>query len=134
MGAATSRSILADTPACSERVAMETIRRVQHKLLRSRRLPAVGIGLTLLILAGVIALGALQLRQKIRAQIVSRDADILNGVAQMVQVTQEADKELGGQIENLADQFAVALQLSQLNQFNGVIATRVFDTNGQFAT
>ena len=64
-----------DTPACSERVAMETIRRVQQRLLRSRRLPAVGIGLTLLILAGVIALGALQLRQKIRAQIVSRDAD-----------------------------------------------------------
>jgi len=123
-----------DTPACSEHVAMETIRRVQQRLLRSRRLPAVGIGLTLLILAGIIALGALQLRQKIRAQIVSRDADILNGVAQMVQVTQEADKELGGQIENLADQFAVALQLSQLNQFNGVIATRVFDTNGQFAT
>ncbi len=112
---------------------METIRRVQQRLLRSRRLPALGIALTLLILAGIISLGMLQLRQKIRAQILSRDADILHGVAQMVQVNKETDKELGGQIENLPDQFAVALQVSQLNQFNGVIATRVFETNGRFA-
>jgi signal transduction histidine kinase len=112
---------------------MEAIRRVQQRLLRSRRLPAAGIGLTLLILAGTILFGTLQLRAKIRAQIVGRDADILHGVAQMVQVTQESDKELGSQLEHLPDQFAVALQISELNQFNGVIATRLFQTNGQFA-
>lgn len=111
---------------------METIRRVQKHLLRSPWLPAAGIGLTLLILAATVACGTLQLRGKIRAQIVHRDADILHGVAQMVQVTREADKELGAQIEQLSDQFAVALQISQLNQFNGVIATRLFDTNGNF--
>jgi signal transduction histidine kinase len=112
---------------------MENIRPVQQKLRRPRRFFAVGVGLTLVILAAIIALGTLQLRGKIRAQIVSRDAEILHGVAQMVQVTQEADKELGGQIENLPDQFAVVLQISQLNQLNGVIVTRLFDTNGQFA-
>jgi signal transduction histidine kinase len=112
---------------------METIRRVQQRFLRSRWLPVAGIGLTLLILAGTIAYGTFQLRGKIRAQIVRRDADILHGVAQMVQVTQEKDKELGAQLEQLPDQFAVALQITELNQFNGVIATRLFDTNGQFA-
>lgn len=112
---------------------METIRRVQQRLLRSRWLPAAGIGLPLLILAGTIAYGTLQLRDKIRAQIVSRDADILHGVAQMVQVTQEKENELGAQLEELPDQLAVALQISELNQFNGVIATRLFKTDGQFA-
>jgi signal transduction histidine kinase len=110
---------------------METIRQVQPRLLRSRRL--AGIGLTLLILAGTIVLGTLQLRARVRAQIVGRDADILHGVAQMVQVTRESDKELGSQLEQIPDQFAIALQISELNQFNGVIATRLFKTNGQFA-
>jgi signal transduction histidine kinase len=112
---------------------METIRQLQQRLLRSRWLPRAGIGATLLILAGLIASGTWQLRQKTRAQIVGRDADILHGVAQMVQVTQEGDRELGGELERLPDQFAVALQISELNQLNGVIATRLFDTNGQFA-
>jgi signal transduction histidine kinase len=112
---------------------MEAIRQVQQRLFRSRRLPAAGIGLTLLILAGTVIFGTLQLRARIRAQIAGRDADILHGVAQMVQVTQESDKELGSQLEQLPDQFAIALQISELNQFNGVIATRLFKTNGQFA-
>jgi signal transduction histidine kinase len=112
---------------------MEAIRKVQQRLLRSRRLPAAGIGLTLLILAGTIVFGTLQLRARIRAQIVGRDADILHGVAQMVQVTRESDTGLGSQLDQLPDQFAIALQISELNQFNGVIATRLFKTNGQFA-
>ena len=112
---------------------MEAIRQVQQRLFRSRHLPAAGIGLTLLILAGTIVFGSLQLRARVRAQIVSRDGDILHGVAQMVQVTRESDKGLGSQLEQLPDQFAIALQISELNQFNGVIATRLFKTNGQFA-
>ena len=46
-----------------------------------------------------MTLGTLQLRARIRAQIVGRDADILHGVAQMVQVTQESDKELAAATE-----------------------------------
>src|SRR5688572_6150421 len=112
---------------------MESIWQLRQRLLRSRWLPRAGIGATLLILAGIIAFGTWQLRQKTRAQIVSRDADILHGVAQMVQMTQEGDRGLGGELERLPDQFAIALQISELNQLNGVIATRLFDTNGQFA-
>jgi len=112
---------------------MESTLQLRQRLLRSRWLPRAGIGATLLILAGVIAFGTWQLRQKTRAQIVSRDADILHGVVQMVQITQERDRGLGGELERLPDQFAIALQISELNLLNGVIATRLFDTNGQFA-
>jgi signal transduction histidine kinase len=112
---------------------MKSIRQLQQRLLRSRWLPWAGIGATLLILAGIIGFGTWQLRQKTRTQIVSRDAAILYGVAQMVQITQEVNGELGSELERLPDQIAVALQISELNQLNGVIATRVFDTNGQFA-
>jgi signal transduction histidine kinase len=73
------------------------------------------------------------LRSQIRAQILSGNAEFLNGVAQTIQMIRQANDELGGQLENLPDQFAVALQLSELNELNGVIAARIFDTNGQFA-
>ena len=92
---------------------MESILQLRQRLLRSRWLPRAGIGATLLILAGIIAFGTWQLRQKTRAQIVSRDADILHGVAQMVQITQERDGGLGGELERLPDQFAIALQISE---------------------
>jgi signal transduction histidine kinase len=85
----------------------------------------------LLVLAAVIGCGTWQLRQKTRVQMLSRDAEILHGVAQMVQLTQENDRELGGELERLPDQFAVALQISELNQLNGVLATRLFDTQGR---
>src|SRR5262245_55803118 len=113
---------------------METLKQARTKLLRSRWLPPAAIGLTLLTLAASVAFGTLRLRAHIRAEILSRDADLLHGLAQMVQLTQESDKQLGSKLEELPDQFAVALQISQLNQFNGVIAARLFDTNGRFAT
>jgi signal transduction histidine kinase len=112
---------------------MESIRQLQQRLRQSRWFPRVAMTVSLLILAAVIAAGTWQLRQKTRAQMLSRDADILHGVAQMVQLTKEAAQELGGEPERLPDQFAVALQISELNQLNGVIATRVFDRSGRFA-
>jgi signal transduction histidine kinase len=112
---------------------MESIRQLQQRLLRSRWFPRVGMAVPLLILAAVIAAGAWQLRLKTRAQMLSRDAEILHGVAQMVQLTKEGAQELGGEPERLPDQFALALQISELNQLNGVIATRVFDREGRFA-
>jgi signal transduction histidine kinase len=111
---------------------MQAVAPLPQRFLRSRWLPRAGIGATLLILAGVITLGAWQFRQKTRGQIIGRDAGILHGVAQMVALTHAKDGELGGELEQLPDQLAVALQLSELNQLNGVIATRLFDTNGQF--
>lgn len=112
---------------------MNTFKRATQRLLRSRRLPGAGIGVTLLVLAGIVAYGTLRLRANIRMHIVSRDADIFHGVAQMVQLSHETDQGLGSELELLPDQLAVAMQISELNQSNGVIATRIFDTNGTFA-
>ena len=112
---------------------MHTFQRARQRLLGSPRLPAAGIALTLLILAGTVGYVTFQLRAKVRAQIVSRDAEILYGVAQMVQATHALDMTLGSQLEHLPDQFAVALQISELNQSNGVVATRIFDAAGRFA-
>lgn len=113
-------------------VAMDNPERIRIRLLRSRWLPAAAICLTLLTLASIVAYGTLTLRNRVRAGILSGDAALLHGLAQMVQVTQEANQQLGSMVEEVPDQFAIALQISQLNQFNGVIAARLFDTNGIF--
>jgi signal transduction histidine kinase len=47
----------------------------------------------------------------------------------MQQLSHETEQDLGGQIENFADQFTIALQVSQLK---GVIAVRLFDAQGKF--
>ena len=108
---------------------METFHRLQQHILRSRRLPFLGIALTLLILGGTICLGTARLRERIRGQIAGRDATVLYSVALMQQLSQESDQELGGNLEEVPDQFAILLSISQLK---GVIAARLFDPSGQF--
>src|SRR6185436_8049650 len=100
-----------------------------QQILRSRRLPALIVGLTLAVFGVSIYFGTVHLRKKIQAQIVRRDADILYAVALMQQVHEEEHRQLGDQIENLADQLTLALEISQLK---GVIATRLFDAEGSF--
>src|SRR5687768_3101273 len=108
---------------------MDKFQRLPPQLLRSRYLPWLGIALTLLTLGATIYWGTLRLRQKIRTQISGRDAAILHSVALMQQLSQESDEELGGRLEDAADQFANLLHISQLK---GVIAARLFDGNRQF--
>ncbi|HMJ66920.1 MAG TPA: sensor histidine kinase [Candidatus Binatia bacterium] len=103
--------------------------RFPQQILRSRRLPALIVGLTLAVFGVSIYFGTLHLRKKVQAQIVRRDADILYAVALMQQLNQQEESQLGDEIENVADQLNVALQISQLK---GVIATRLFDAQGNF--
>jgi signal transduction histidine kinase len=97
--------------------------------LGSRRLAFAVMGLMVALLAAIIFSGAARQRHSIRAQIAGRDAVVLHAVAQAQQLTDEANDELGGEIENVTDQFSVALQISR---FKGVIAARLFDPNGRF--
>lgn len=106
---------------------METLSRLQPQVLRSRRLPVLVVSLTLAVFAAVIYLGALHLRKSLQAQIAGRDAEVLYAVARMQQLS--SGEELGGEIEHVADQFNVILQISQLK---GVIAARLFDGQGKF--
>jgi len=108
---------------------METFPRLQPPVLGSRRLPVLMVSLTLAVFAAVIYLGALHLRKSLQAQIAGRDAEVLYAVALMQQLANGEGTELGGEIEHVADQLNVVLQISQLK---GVIAARLFDGRGNF--
>jgi len=99
--------------------------------LRSTGLLVVVTCVILAILGGTIYWQTLQLRAKIRAQTIRKDGESLHAVALMRQITGEAEDDLGGQIEEFADQFDIALQISQLN--SSVIATRLLERDGTFA-
>src|SRR5258705_6530950 len=103
--------------------------RFPQQILRSRRLPALIVGLTLAVFGVSIYLGTIHLRKKIQAQIVRRDADILYAVALMQQLNQQDEAQSAAEIEDVAHQLNVALQISQLK---GVIATRLFNAQGDF--
>jgi len=106
---------------------MERITQIEQLFLRSRRLPWVLIGVTLLILAATILLASLQLRAEIRKQIAGRDGEVLHPVA-ILQL--EAEIELLGPITDPANLLPVVLKTSRL--LKSVVATRLFDANGRF--
>src|SRR5439155_2243911 len=109
---------------------MENIWPIEQLLLRSRRLLAVLIGVTLASLAGTILFATLQLRAKIREQIAGRDGEVLDAVAFMHLADLAADLP---EIESLTDpenQLGIVLKTSRLK---GVVATRLFDANGNIA-
>ena len=106
---------------------MERITQIEQLFLRSRRLPWVLIGVTLLMLAATILLASLQLRAEIRKQIAGRDGEVLHPVA-ILQL--EAEIELLGPITDPANLLPVVLKTSRL--LKSVVATRLFDANGRF--
>ncbi len=107
---------------------MERVLHIQKLLLRSRRLPWLVAGLTLLVLAGTILLASLQLREKIREQIASRDGEILHAVS-LMEYAEDVKQGLTGPITDLGSQLSVVLKSSQLK---GVLGVRLFDGAGRF--
>lgn len=110
---------------------MQDLLNLPQRLAASRRLAGAVIGFMVAMLGALVFFGAAQLRQTTRAQIASRDAAVLHAVALAQQTDEEHGDTLGGQLEHVADQLAVALHLSELN---GVIAVRLFDGEGKFIT
>src|SRR6266513_360339 len=110
--------------------SMERITQIDHLFLRSRRLPWVLIGVTLLILAATILLASLQLRAEIRKQIAGRDGKVLHPVAIMQLEADAPELELLCPITDAANLLPVVLKTSRLLQ--SVVATRLFDANGRF--
>jgi len=107
---------------------MENISPIEQLLLRSRRLPWVLIGVTLASLVGTILFATLQLRARIREQIAGRDGEVLDAVAFMHLAADLPDIELRP-LTDPNNQLGVVLKTSRLK---GVVATRLFDTNGNF--
>lgn len=88
----------------------------------ARRLAVRAIGLTWLVLAGVVGLGSLRLRVQVREQILGRDGEILMAYARTLQ-TEELDEVLA------EDPLAVLIAMARLN---GIFAARLFETDGRF--
>jgi signal transduction histidine kinase len=109
---------------------MENISPVEQLLLRSRRLRWVLIGVTLASLAATILFATLQLRARIREQIAGRDGEVLDAVAFMNLAADLPEIEAAGPLTDPDNQLGVVLKTSRLK---GVVATRLFDANGNFA-
>ncbi|PYL00831.1 MAG: hypothetical protein DME19_03805 [Verrucomicrobia bacterium] len=109
---------------------MDKITQIERLLLRSRRLPWVLTGVTLLILAATILLAGLQLRARTREQIAGRDGEILHAVALLHWEADAPEIELLGPITDPDNQLPVVLKTSRL--LKSVVATRLFDANGRF--
>lgn len=96
-------------------------------LLRNRRLPWLTLGLILAVFLLAMAQFTQRMRQDIRAQIQSRDAQILHAMVMMQFAEVAAD--IGAEVREPVDQWTVLLKASRLP---GVLAVRLFDTNGLF--
>jgi signal transduction histidine kinase len=106
---------------------MEKLASMQQLLMRSRRLPWIIIGLTLLVLGGTVFVARQQLRRGIREQIIGRDGHVLHAVAQMHLDLETAAS--GDSAPDVSQQLNVVLKTSRLG---GVMGARLFDPNGRF--
>ncbi len=107
---------------------MDRIQQIEQAVLRSRRLPALVIGLALAVLAGVVALSTLQVRHGIREQIAGRDGEALHAVA-LQRYAEDVEEGLAGPITNPGEQLGIVLKSAQLR---GVLGVRLFDAGGRF--
>jgi signal transduction histidine kinase len=107
---------------------MERITQIRQLMRRSRRLPVLGIGLSLGILAAAIAVTTIQVRQGIREQIAGRDGEILHALA-LSEYASDVNAGLAGPITDAGNQLSVVLKSSQLEN---VLAIRLYNSAGEF--
>ena len=103
---------------------MEKLATIQQLLLRSRRLPWVSVGLTLLVLGATILVARQYVRDKVREQIIGRDGQVLHAVAQM-----HVDEVAADSAPDFGQQLTIMLKTSRLR---GVLGARLFDADGKF--
>jgi hypothetical protein len=72
------------------------------------------------------------MRRKIRAQIASRDGEILYEIALMHQTSEPADEEFDASIDSPANQVTFLLKISRLPRLKDAMAIRLFDVAGKF--
>lgn len=97
------------------------------ELLRSRRLPWLTLALILAVFLLAIAQFTQRMRRDIGQQIQNRDARILHAMVMMQ--FGEVAADIGAEVREPVDQWTVLLKASRLP---GVLAVRLFDTNGVF--
>jgi len=97
-------------------------------LADSRRRLALAIALGLGVLALVVGLTTLQVRQNIRQQLAARDGEVLHAVTLML-YAEEVKEGLAGPITDPANQLSLILRSSELR---GVLGVRLLDPSGRF--
>jgi len=106
-------------------IAAQNSRPVQ----RSRWAPVLIIGLAVAVLGGTLAWSALDLRSRIRAQIVQGDGEILDAVTLMQHRNDQAAGETLASLADPGEQFQLALKVSKLRNVLGV---RLYSSDGKF--
>ena len=87
------------------------------------------IGLALAVLGGTLAWAALDLRRRTDAQIVQRDGEILDAVAQMQHLNDQAAGKTIASLSDPGEQIQLALEVSRLRNVLGV---RLYSADGKF--
>lgn len=103
--------------------------KIEASLRRSRWADGLVIGLALTVLGGTLVWAALDLRTRIRTQIVRRDAEILDAVTLLQHLNDQAAGETIATLEDPGEQFQLALKVSRLRNVLGV---RLYDSAGKF--
>jgi signal transduction histidine kinase len=107
---------------------MERIRNIEEALVRSRRVAALVIVLALAVLAGVVTITTLQVRQRVREQIAGRDGEVLYAVA-LLYYAEDLAEGLADPIADPGNQLSIVLKSAQMR---GVLGVRLFDAHGRF--
>ena len=110
------------------------MKRIWQQTKRARLtglLPVVVIALTLVIFATAIWLVGQDMRRKIRAQISSRDGEILHEIV-LMQTSEPSDGEFDEAIDSPASQVTFLLKISRLPRLKDAMAIRLFDVAGKF--
>lgn len=97
---------------------------------RSRGAALLVVGLALVVLGGTLTWSAFDLRAQIRGQIVHRDAEILDAVAVMQHLNDQASDSKLASLTDPGEQFEIALKVSKLRNVLGV---RLYSADGGYA-
>jgi signal transduction histidine kinase len=102
-----------------------------YQIARTRWSILLALGLALGVLAGTIVWSTLNLRHNIRAQIASRDGEVLEAVAAAAMRDQQDDASGANPValDDPSEQIEVVLKVSRLRN---VIAVRLFSPTGRF--
>lgn len=109
---------------------MEQILPLASQIARARWLPRLAVALVMLVLAGIVTLGTLELRKNIILRMVERNAEILDAAASLEMLGVDTPADLMRQIDDATGQLTLALRLSRLQE--DVLAVRIYDAQGRF--
>lgn len=108
---------------------MKSAPHFERPVQRPRWAPYLALALVLAVLGGTLAWSALDLRARIRSQIVQRDGEILDAVTLMQHLDDQGRGETIASLADPGEQFQLAFKVSRLRNVLGV---RLYSADGKF--